>query len=278
MKKILLVLFLSLLSSMSFAGGGWVYKQGQGYLKLTQWWAVSPSSFDAFGNRTSLVPVGYFNTSIYGEVGLSDKLTGTLYMPFYSRMVLYQRNSDPLVPTESLNGFGDVDISFKYGLITDQTFVASASLTLGIPFGRTGQGVNENLATGDGELNVMFRLDGGFGWNISSLQGWGNAYVAYNNRSLTFNDEFRFGAELGAKVWKNRLLLIGRLDRIDALGEFEANAGTIFSNNFEFLSVSGEVGINFTEKIGIAGTVTKALSGRSYFTSPSYAVGIYMNI
>lgn len=278
MKKMILFLCLVFGVTFSRAGGGWVYKQGQGYLKLTQWWAVSPLSFDAFGNRTNLMPVGYFNTSLYGEVGLSDRLTGIAFVPFYSRMVLYQRNSEPLVPVESLNGFGDVELTFKYGLITDQTFVASASLTAGVPFGRTGQGSDENLATGDGELNFMFRLDGGFGWSLGALQGWGNAYLAYNNRSLSFNDEFRFGAEFGTKVWKDRLLLIARMDRIDALGEFDANAGTIFSNNFEFFNLSGEVGFNFTEKIGIAATYAKPLSGRSYFTSPSYSLGLYMNI
>ncbi len=278
MKRCFLLLLFCLAFLSSEAGGGWVYMQGKGYFKLTQWWAISPLSYDAFGDITTHMPVGYLNSSIYGEIGLSDRVTGIFFVPFYSRMTLYQVNSDPLVPRESLSSFGDVDISFKYGLITNQTFVSSISVLAGIPFGRTGGGRDQNLATGDGELNLMLRLDGGFSWSIGSLQGWGSFYGGYNRRSLDFNDEWRYGAGVGAKFWEERLMLIGRVDRIDVVGEFDPIMGSIFSNNIEHLSFSGEIGYNFTPKLGLAATLSKPVQGKSFYVSPSYALGLYYNL
>lgn len=275
--RILIFILMLGCSQLAQAGGGWVYMPGHGYIKLTQWWVVSPLNYNVEGQLTSEMPVGYFNTSLYAEFGLSDKMQGIVYIPFFSRMTNYRVNSDPLTPLESANGFGDVDISFKHSLYTVGNFVSSATITLGIPFGRVGLGMNESLATGDGELNFMGRIDISTALNIGPLNGWTSAYTAYNARSLTFNDEFRFGAELGFKFWKDRILLIGRLDRVDALGELEQFDGSIFSNNFEFLNLTAEVGYNFTKNVGLAVTYTKAVSGRSFYESPSFAAGVYVN-
>ena len=66
LRIIWLVVLLGLLGHAQ-AGGGWVYKQGKGYFKLTHWWAVSPLNYDVTGELTNQMPVGYFNSSFYGE-------------------------------------------------------------------------------------------------------------------------------------------------------------------------------------------------------------------
>ncbi|MEO0898214.1 MAG: hypothetical protein AAFY71_17515 [Bacteroidota bacterium] len=276
-KSFFLGITLIFLSTLTYAGGGWVYKQGGGYFKFTQWWAVSPLSYDANGRLTNQQPVGYYNTSLYGEYGLSDRLTGIVYTPFFSRTTLFQPDSDPLLPSASQNGLGDIDLSLKYGLYQGDKFVVSVTALWGLPTGRVGTDEN-SPATGDGEMNTMLRVDASTGFGFGGVMGWVNAYAGFNNRTNGFNDEARFGAEIGFQLFNERVLAIGRVDRIDAIGPLDVQSGSIFTNNFEFTTVSAEVGLNITKKIGVAANVTKALNARSYFEAPAYSVGIYYNL
>ena len=283
-KNIFLSALLLLIANLLFAGGGWPQPKNHGYFKLSQWWVVSNQHFTDTGMIDPNVTTGTFNTSIYAEYGFTDRLTGIVYFPFFSRVysnnIVSGTTGKVIVPGDAVNSIGDTDISLKYGLIVDKPVVLSATLTLGLPFGESAGGSQGNLQTGDGEFNQMLTFDAGTGFNIGKVSAYSNAYFGFNQRNGGYSDEWRFGIEAGANLFKNKITAIMRLYGVRSLQNGtrndDDNAGTsFFANNSEHLSISPEIAYNFNENWGASFTYASALSGKLIFADPSYSVGVF---
>lgn len=86
MKKIFLAISLvAFCISNSLAGGGWTKQKGHGFAKIGQWWVLADQHFVRDGKIDPNVTIGLYNTSLYGEYGITDRLTGVIYFPFFSR-------------------------------------------------------------------------------------------------------------------------------------------------------------------------------------------------
>jgi hypothetical protein len=139
--SISLVFFIS---NLSFASGGWPQPKGRSFVKLSTYWLIADQHFTATGqidpNRTN----GNFNTNIYAEYGITDRLTGIVYFPFYARSYFNNTVSgttgEQIEAGEAINTIGDTDISLKYGLITNGPVALSATLTFGLPLGEDAGG------------------------------------------------------------------------------------------------------------------------------------------
>ena len=213
-KNIFLSASLLLVTNLLFAGGGWPQPKNHGYFKLSQWWVISNQHFTDTGMIDPNVTTGTFNTSIYAEYGFTDRLTGIVYFPFFSRVysnnIVSGTTGKIIVPGDAINSIGDTDISLKYGLIINKPVVLSATLSLGLPFGESAGGSQGNLQTGDGEFNQMLTFDAGTGFNIGKVSAYSNAYFGFNQRNGGYSDEWRFGIEAGATLFKNKITAIMR--------------------------------------------------------------------
>lgn len=286
--KIYTVLFLLLISTSLFAGGGWPQPKGHGYFKLYQWWIVSDQHFTDLGKIDPNMTTGIFNTSIYAEYGFTNRITGIINAPLYSRTYFNNQVSkttgDIITEGESIGSFGDTDLGIKFGLTPNKAIATSASLILGIPLGNDAGGSQGNLQTGDGEFNQMLRLDAGTSIPIKAegISAYANAYVGFNNRTNGFSDEFRYGVEAGVSLLNQKLLLSGRMNAVKSLKNgkdaSEVTSTSIFSNNSEFVNIGGEVAYNINKKIGVAVSYDTAISGKIILASPAYSVGVFFNL
>lgn len=275
-----------LMLSMSLeaqAGGPWPQLKAEGYFKLSQWWIVADQHYTDLGLIDANVTTGIFNTSLYAEYGLTDRLTGILNMPFFSRA--YNNNQisgttgEVLNPGDAINSFGDTDVGIKYGLTKPGSSVAvSASLIFGIPLGQEIGGIQNNLQTGDGEFNQILRIDVG----KSFEKAYVSAYTGFNNRSNGFSDEFQYGIEAGVNLMNKKLWLFGRLYGVESLKNGDTGVGTnstsIFANNIAYTSYSLEAAYYLKDRLGISANIASAFRGELVLANPSYSAGIFFEL
>lgn len=283
MRIIYLMVFSLLMSNVSIAGGGWVNPKGKGFFKLSEWWVVSTKHYTIGGETDPNVTTGLFNTSLYAEYGISDKVDAIVYFPFFSRTysneVLSGTNGTVISPNQSVNALGDIDIGVKYGLIRDSKFVLSATLMLGIPLGVDDGGINGTLQTGDGEFNQLITADLSTSKSFGQLNTFYSASIGFNNRSKGFADELRYGFELGGSLKKfTAIVRLLRVESLENQGFQETNAVTVFASNTEYFSYTYELIYDFNEKFGISANTGKAFSGRLIFANPTYSVGVHLKI
>jgi len=276
MKKIVVIpLFLLFLSAQ--AGGGWTYVKGKGFVKVSQNAIYSDRFYNPDGEIIDITTIGYYATSIYAEYGLTDRLTAIAYVPFFTRNTLNKtrfRFSGMEIPGDEFNSFGDMDLSLQYGFLKSSTWVGSVRVLFGIPTGEPQGGDTGILQSGDGEFNQMVRLD--FSRPIGK-GAWLSFYAGLNNRTNDFSDEYRFGGEIGTRLW-NRFIAIGKLDVVQSFFNGDADpsqGGTIFSNNTEFISPAIELAYETNSEMGFSLSAAGAFAGRNILASPNFGVGIY---
>lgn len=270
------------------AGGGWPKKKGSGYYKLSEWWVVSDQHFTNNGMIDPHVTTGIFNTSLYAEYGITDRITGILYLPFFSRTyrnaVVSGTTGNTNSPGEAVNSIGDANVGIKYGLSKPGSkFAFAGSLIFGLPLGENAGGSDGSLQTGDGEFNQMIQFDLSKSFTLGNLPMYASVYTGFNNRTNNFSDEIRFGIEAGASFLESKLWTIGRLDVLESLQNGLTSAdgsegASVFANNTEYVSFTLEGAYYFTEKFGASAALGGALSGSLIFANPSYSVGVFLDL
>ena len=86
MKQIYIFFALLIFTSTQvFAGGPWPQKKGKGYFKLSEWWTVFDQHYTDRGLIDPNLTTGIFNTNLYAEYGLSDRLTLVTNAALFSR-------------------------------------------------------------------------------------------------------------------------------------------------------------------------------------------------
>lgn len=286
MKNIInIIILLVFVISSTYAGGPWPQPKGKGYFKLSEWWTVFSEHYTDTGLKDPNLTTGVFNTSIYAEYGLSDRLTTVVNVPFLSRNYMNNLRSattnEIIIAGEAINALGDVDLGLKFGLTRGKIPIA-LTLTVGIPTGETGGGSLNALQTGDGEFNQMLQLDAGGGFNLGKLSGYLSGYVGVNNRTNGYSEELRFGLEAGLGLFNQRLWLSGRLNVVESFKNGDTaetvTSTSLFANNSEFTSLGIEANLYVTKNIGISAGVAGALKGEVIAAAPSYTVGVFYDM
>lgn len=278
MKKYIIVVFV-LVAAQTFAGGGWPQPKRGGYFKLSQNFIRSPYFYAPDGSIVDITTIQLFTTSVYGEYGFTNRLTGLIYFPFFVRNTLNEiqyNQSGNTVPGDAFQSIGDTDIGIKYGLIVNKPIVLSASLILGLPLGEPVGGSSQILQTGDGEFNQMIKLDASYSFYPKPV--YVSAYAAFNNRTNNFSDEVRFGGEVGLTLKK--FMPIVKLNVVQSLynGNAEQAQNGIFSNNTEYISPTIELNYQLTDKAGISGSGGFAFAGKNILAAPNWSLGIYLKL
>ncbi len=278
MKKLVLLLILTV-SIDAYAGGGWSQPKGKGFLKLSQSMIRANSYFSPSGDVLDITTTSLYSSSVFMEYGLTDRLTGIVYMPFFVRSTLNNLETPDgtlIEEGDELNSIGDADVTIKYGLIQNSAYVLSASLTLGLPLGEASGGRTQLLQSGDGEFNQMltFELSRGFssGWYATLLAG-------FNNRTNNFSDEIRYGGEIGYA--KGRFIPILKVYGVAPLvngDDLGVPNNGVFSNNIEYLSITPEVLYDINGKFGITASIGLAAYGKRLLAAPNFIAGVYWNL
>ncbi len=284
LKRLIITFFVILLQTPVIGGGGWPQPKGKGYFKLSQFWILTNQYFNSIGGVEPNRNQGLFFTNAYGEYGLSDRFTAIVNWPFYARAVAYEQTGavgQITVPQDAINGVGDMDLSVKYGLTKEKSIAVSASLILGLPLGESSGGVDGALQTGDGEFNQIIQLDAGKGFKVGNIHPYANVFVALNNRTNGFSDEFRYGVELGVEY-----KFIFAVVRINGVQSFKngsripaiTDGASLFANNAEYLAITPEIALKLSDRWGVSANIGTAAWGRLIFANKTYSVGAYFKL
>lgn len=280
MKKLLTGLALSTLSLSAFAGGGWTQAKKEGYFKLGQSYIFADQFYSKSKEKTSITEFSLYTTSLYGEYGFTDRVTGLLFAPLYVRSVLNRQVSAntgaELAAGDAFGGLGDIDLGFKIALVKDKPIVVAASLVFGLPTGGVGKGDTELLQSGDGEFNQLIQLDA----SGSTNDFFFGAKIGFNNRTEGFSEEFRYGVEAGYSK-TDKWYFLSKYDAVTSLmngDENAGNGGSIFSNNIEYNVVTAELGVHVTPKFGVSATVLIPTAGRNTLSAPNYNLGLFYKV
>lgn len=263
----------------AYAGGGWPQPKKGGYFKFGQNMILSSKYFGPGGSIVDITTIGLYTTSLYGEYGFTDRLTGIAYVPIFVRSTLNEvkfRQTGNIIPGDEFSSIGDAELGFKYGLIVNKPIVLSASLIFGLPLGETAGGETQILQTGDGEFNQMIRFDASHSFYPKNF--YTSAYAAFNNRTNNFSDEVRFGLEIGGMFKK--FIPILKLNVVQSLnnGGTAAVQNGVFSNNTEYVSPTIELNYQMTDKLGLSGSGGFAFSGQNILAAPNWGLGVYLKL
>jgi hypothetical protein len=278
MKRIITIAVLALLPLVTFAGGGWPQPKGKGFFKLGQNAIRSSAFFNPAGEVIDITTTSLYTTSLYGEYGLTGRLTGLFYFPFFVRGTLNEiryRQSGNVEPGDAVNAVGDTDVGFKYTFLAGKPFYASFTVLLGLPLGDTGGGRSGILQTGDGEFNQLVRLDVS---GSLTAKVFASAYVGFNNRTRGFSDEFRYGAEIGVTLKKLRPSSRSTAWNPSSTA-MPKRCKTAFSPTTP--SISRPPPRSITSGPGTWASAVSggfALSGRNILASPNWSAGVYWKL
>jgi hypothetical protein len=264
--------------SVTWAGGGWVYQKGSGFLKVNEYVIRSDQFFNPEGEIIDITTVSFYSSNIYAEYGFTDRLTGVLYFPFFVRTTLNKtqfRQSGNELPGDEENNIGDIEVGFKYGFAQDKPVVFSAGIYFGIPSGEDVGGEGGILQTGDGEFNQLFKFEASRSFYPIPL--YATATIGFNNRTRGFSEEFHFGLEAGYNI-SPKFLATVKMYGVESFknGDPGGSAGNgIFSNNTEYLSIRPGLAYTLKENWGISAEVGFATRGERILASPSYELGVF---
>jgi len=119
MKKIVIKIFLLLFlfSTNLQAGGPWPQPKKKGYFKLSEWWLKFDQHYTDQGLIDPNVTNAIYNTTLYGEYGLTDRLTimtnAVLFSKALNNNIISGTTNELIIAGESLNSIGDIDLGFK---------------------------------------------------------------------------------------------------------------------------------------------------------------------
>ncbi|MFK7899267.1 MAG: hypothetical protein AB8B61_00775 [Cyclobacteriaceae bacterium] len=290
MEKLIKISIVAVVAFLQFnhaiAGGPWTQQKGNGYYKLSEFWIVFDKHFTENGETDPNVKTGIFNTNLYAEYGVTDRVTTILNATLFSRNLMNTQTFNGTVNTqgEAINGLGDIDLGIKYGLTKPGSKVPIAvSLYLGLPTGRTDQGTLKNLQTGDGEFNQLIQIDAGKGFKLfNKINSYVSGYTGFNHRTNGFSEELKYGIEYGAGLLNQSLWIIVRINGVESfkngITAQDVSNASIFANNTEYTSYALEANYYVTKKMGLSAAYASAFRGEIIAAAPSYSVGVFLDL
>ena len=207
-KFILLTIVGVILLSDTTLCSGWTRAQGSIYTKLAVTTLGTSEAHDQNGDTYTTPQFNTWSLNLYGEYGITDRLTAILRAPLL--------RSAKFENSESLTNIGDLSIEVKYGLVRGNTPVAiavEAEFPTGEEVGLApltdGSGGSVRLPTGDGEFNT--RIKASISRSFHPIPAYLSFVAGYNIRTKSFTNEYQFmiqaGYRIGTVIW-----LQGNLD------------------------------------------------------------------
>ncbi len=258
--------------------GAWTQKRGHGFYKLEGRFIYAQRFFEPDGKITDIPTLSDYTSSLYGEYGVSHRLTLIAYVPFYKRIALNRQIGAPsgfvYFAGDSVSGFADSDVGLRFGLKQNRATVLSARVMFGLPLGKDEQ--QNGLLTGDGEFNQLFALE--LGRSFYPVPLYFSSEVGFNNRTQGFSDEFRYAAELGYTFWGNATLamkFVGVASLKNGADNVRGGMGGLYANNVSYLALGPSLFFQLNKNFGVTAGIDGATYGQNVLAAPSYSLGIY---
>ena len=280
MQKQFLLLGCLFFLGITFGTAQWTQKKGTGYYKVGAWFLEANQHYADKGLLDPNATRGIFVTNLYGRHGITDKITLVGYIPFtrvYQNEQIFT-SGNPGQPGEAVNSFGDIDLAVEVQIFKRPKWVLATSLTLGVPSGNNSGGSDGSYQTGDEEFNQIVKVLARNSFKIAKHSFYAKGSLGVNNRSNGYSDEIRLGFETGSQVFKNKFLLLVRLNTIQSFFNGSLSAensnGSIFANNVEVTNLGGEINYFITKKWSASFGYSIPLSGKNIYKATALAGGI----
>ena len=291
MKRILLfvVFFYSSMLLMQ-AQSAWTQNQNAGYFKLNQSAIRADQFFNPNGDLIDITTTSVYSTVLYGEYGLSNRLTALINAPLFVRSTindLESRVDGAVLPGDEFNGLGDIQLGLKYGLTQSGPIVLAASAQVKLPTGESVGGESELLQTGDGAWGALGMLHASHSFypkpfyaSLSVGYQWrGTADLDYTSGllSVDYDDAFVWSGELG---WtpNEKWAFAFKWTQVEPFGE-DATEGvtgssSIFGNRLAYFAIIPEVNYNMGNW-GLSASVGGVLFAKNILAAPSFNLGVF---
>ncbi len=268
-------LFILLLASRVSAGA-WPQEKGSGFYKLETSLIVADEYYLSNGDRQSIPTTKEWTIALYGEYGLTDRLTAILYWPMKSLAVNRQvgrLSGFEYAPGGSAAGPGDAQLGFRFNVLKQTVSVWSLSFNVGVP---TGQHSNrEGLFTGDGEWNAAALVE--YGLSLYPRPLYLAAQTGINLRSAGYEHEWHYGVEFGLDV-NRRVAAILRVQGVRPIESVRSNAavGSLYSNGQQYLAYGLEWDYKLSDRLGLAAQFRSAVGARNILAAPMWSLGLFV--
>jgi len=223
----LAVLLVSTLD-LHAGGGAWNRKEGGYYIKVGPTFLSADREFGVDGNERDVFDdptrfrngsFGITNLGFYGELGLTDWLTGVLSTQ-YTVAVRQAELFNGRDTSQSSSGLGDTWLDARVRLLPDGGSVVGAlNVGMKIPTGSP----NQEIPLGTGVIDYQAALAFGTGFPVGGERyGYAQVSAGYRLRKKA-SDEVHYQVEAGAHVAET-LLLQAIIDGIHSTADFDAAA------------------------------------------------------
>jgi hypothetical protein len=269
------ILFFAVASALPLsAQSPWVRSRAGAYAQAA--WHFIPaykSIFDANGNDRTLERNLSENTfQLYGEYGLSKRLTGVVNLPF--RYVSADKSTQSSTQTASgyVANVGNISVALRYGILQKSVPV---SFTLRVDAPASAYNNPSGLRTGYNAYTVLPMLSAGMGFG----RAYAFAYAGYAYRSNGYSHYINAGAEGGIKT--GRFWIIAFSEWVYSLenGDIKLPANnletSLFVNDQGYLSVGFKGIYSINRFLGVVLSTAGAVQAYNVPKSPGLGLGVY---
>jgi hypothetical protein len=279
--KIYITILLILPLSSQVLADGWPQRKGGGYYKIGFSFIRAQRFYEPDGKVISIPTLADYTASFYGEYGITDRITGIVYLPFIERITLNkqvgERTDFVFFEGDAITHPADLDVGFRVGLLQRGNTAISASIKLGIPIGQAEQ--PNGLVTSDGEFNQLLSLE--IGQSFYPTAAYAVARAGYNNRTEGFSDEFHYGLEFGY-TFAGKLTAVTRIRGVESMknGDDAVLGGSmgLYANNQRYLAYGFEAIYAVSGNIGFSLGIEGAARGQSILSAPAFSAGVFMTM
>lgn len=278
MKRTLSLIFILTLLTGSVFASAWPQKRGHGYYRIGFRMIRADQFYEPDGTKVDIATLSEYTTTLYGEHGLSNRLTLVASVPVFKRVTLNRQvgtSGFVYFAGDAKNGIADTDVGLRFGLLQNNSTVLSAELLLGLPVGDHDH--EHGLLTGDGEFNQHLKLQ--FGYSFYPTAAYVTGEIGVNQRSEGYSDEFHYTAELG--YWLTPWLLASF--KLRGVESFENGVDTVlggaaglYGNDQRYLAYGPEVAFLFTPALGMSLAVEGATRGRHIPAAPAFSLALFL--
>jgi len=278
------LIHLSLMGGSLFtasAQSGWTKAADEAFFKLSYLNFQSEDYYNLSGEQMTTSQFSQQAIGLYGEYGITDRLTVLVDWPMLKRQ--------GFETTESVYGTGDLKLGVKYALV--KKIPVSLSIVPELPIAKANKYAqnenpalgNINLPTGDGEFNVFTTL--AISSSLYPLPAYINLYGTFNYRTkyqdISLSNQLMESVEVGYNPFAT-LWLKGGVKLQQTLGDGTSAVSFIRGEGTEFSSLFAGAFYKFTEVWGIDltyfGYIDGPVKSANVYQGPVLSVGLVYDV
>jgi hypothetical protein len=282
---LLTTLSLSVLALPAFANGGaWNRGRGSYYIRVGLVSVTASEEFDFNGDRQRIFSdttsfrdgqFGMTDISFYGELGITDWLTGTASTQYRVAVREARYRETGRDTTLSSSGLADIWLGGRIRLLpAGDPFAATVTLSFKVPTGSPYQ----SIPLGTGVLDYELSVAGGTGFTVGdSMQGYAQLSGGFRLRNGRSN-EFNYLLDAGLNLTPV-LLLQGVIDGVLSTSSFPSPPGNdpsvqLFVGDQSFLRWNLGLIYSTADDMELSIGYGRQVAGRNTLASGSLSFGV----